>query len=338
MASKIFKAILALVFLVAFFVPLGVWMLSTPVSENDGIVYYEVRPGSSVFKIGDELHKRGLVRNGTFFARLVQLMEKDRSIKMGYYELRKNMSAFEIIEKLNDGSGLLFTVPEGKNIYEIAELLAEGGYVSESEFIAAAKNDKLLKRYNINAKSFEGYLFPSTYYISAISNEYRFIDAMVSKFEKEVRTDKLSRRLEEIGLTMQQMLTIASIIEKEAKVEGEKADVASVIYNRMKKDMRLEMCSTALYAKAREKGRALKSSDDFKLMKSDLKRRDPYNTYVYSGVPPAPICNPSKSSIIAALYPSKTDYLFFVSDNTGSHKFSKDYRTHMKYVRKYQRD
>lgn len=218
------------------------------------------------------------------------------------------------------------TIPEGLNLQQIAALVAQAGFGNEFGFLMAAANISFVQEKGIDAETFEGYLFPDTYYFPGKARPEIIITAMVQRFWT-VFTPEWKKRCRELGFSIHEMVTLASIIEKETGAADERPVISSVFHNRLKKRMRLESDPTVIYR--------IKDFDG-NLTRRDLNAPDPYNTYRIRGLPPGPIANPGHESLKAALYPADTPYLYFVSKNDKTHHFSADIEEHNRAVRKYQ--
>ena len=217
-------------------------------------------------------------------------------------------------------------VPEGYNLYQIGWTLSGTPLISEPhEFIDLVKNKQYVHSLGIDADTLEGYLFPDTYYLPKGIKLEDIPKKMVQRY-KVVFSDSKRKRAEELGFTEQQIITLASIVEKEAKVDSERKLISAVYHNRLKQGMKLQADPTAVYGT---------KAWITRVTKEDLKRRSPYNTYLHKGLPPGPIANPGEGAILAALYPENVDYLFFVAQGDGSHFFSKDFGSHEKAINRY---
>ncbi|MCX6112619.1 MAG: endolytic transglycosylase MltG, partial [Proteobacteria bacterium] len=250
------------------------------------------------------------------FLLLARLRHAGSKIKSGELRFYKNMNPLEVLDNLLNGIPVLysFTVPEGFNMYQIAQILEEKGIIKHaSDFITASKDKKIVKELGIKADSVEGYLFPDTYTVEKVRDVKTLIKLMYKKY-KQIFTPQMIERAHELGLTEYEIITLASIIEKETGAVDERRKIASVFYNRIKKGMRLQSDPTTIYG--------LWDTYRGNLTKDDLQKYTPYNTYKIFGLPPGPIASPGKESIMAALYPEKTNYLFFVSKNDGTHTFT----------------
>lgn len=335
--SRILKSLITITVLIFFISPAALWFFSRPIEEgNTKSVYFKIERGQSVTTISGNLKKENLIRNALFFKAMSRILRKDRSLKSGYYKLNKAMSAFVIINMLNDGNVVLekYTVAEGKNMYEVALILERASLLKAEEFLRVASDTTFLRKIGIEAKTAEGYLYPSTYYIAKGNDAKAFVEMMFNHFKEVVAVSSLNKRAKEMGLTAHEIIIIASIIEKESVVESERPFVSSVIYNRLKKGMPLQMDPTVIYAKTIRNGRAIENPN---ITIADLRKPHAYNTYTVKRLPEGPICSPSLSSITAALYPAKSDYLYFVATGNGTHIFSDNYKTHKAYVEQYQK-
>jgi len=238
------------------------------------------------------------------------------------------MAPIKILNILTKGIVIThsITIPEGFTIKQIAQLLDQNGITNGDEFLRLAKEPEIVKRYGISAPSLEGYLYPDTYKFASHLPPWRIIHTMVMRF-KQV-TSPLRERARQKGMKFEDVITLASIVEKETALDSERPIIASVFLNRLKRGIRLESDPTTIYGI---------ENFDGNLKKSDLTRRTPYNTYVIKGLPPGPISNPGLKSIEAVLNPADTDYLYFVSKNDGSHYFSRTLQEHNRAVYRYQK-
>jgi UPF0755 protein len=220
-----------------------------------------------------------------------------------------------------------FAVPEGYSTFQIAELLEQRKLFSKNAFLSACNNPSLLGQLGIEGPSVEGYLHPSTYDITPSMSEVDLVRKMVMQFRKNIGTE-FAEKAKALRMTPRQVLTLASMIEKEAVVPDERPLISSVFYNRLKMKMPLQSDPTAVYRLRAFAGR---------VSKQDLQHHSPYNTYLIQGLPPGPIGNPGKSSIDAALHPARTDFLYFVAKMDGTHHFSTNLADHNLAVRRYLR-
>jgi UPF0755 protein len=238
------------------------------------------------------------------------------------------MTPIQIMEKMVKGQVELYklTVPEGLNIYQIADRVVRAGFAENAAFIAAATHADLARKNGIPAETCEGYLFPETYYFPKTVKVETIISTMVKRFWKVFNT-AWKERANQLGFSIHQIVTLASIIEKETGASFERPLISSVFHNRLKRKMRLESDPTVIYG--------LKDFDG-NLKRAHLETPTPYNTYKIMGLPVGPIANPGKKSLKAALYPADTKFIYFVSKKDRTHKFSTNLKDHNQAVRKYQ--
>lgn len=286
--------------------------------------------GSSVKQISLKLKEEGLIKNSYLFRIAVFLTGNYTRMKSGEYRLHNRMSLLQIINIISSGKVVVheITIPEGFNIYQIASILKKENLIeSEDEFIAESKDQELLRSAGIKADSAEGYLFPDTYrFLKGIPT--REIIATMIRRHREIWTPEMEKRAEKLRLSHHDVVILASIIEKEANRVDEMPFISSVFHNRLKRGIPLQSDPTVIYA--------IWDRFDGDLKKEDLLVESPYNTYRKKGLPPGPICNPGRDAILAALYPARTPYLYFVSKNDGSHYFSSNIEDHSKAVYRYQ--
>jgi len=217
------------------------------------------------------------------------------------------------------------TIPEGYRIIEIGDILVKNGLADKEKFLEQTKNTKLLKE--ISTGSLEGYLFPETYHFGKFTDEKTIVKKMVDTFKERTLKQEFLNRAKEMGFSFHEIITLASLIEKETGKDSERKQISSVFHNRLKKNMLLQTDPTVIYAI---------ENFDGNIKKRHLKIDSPYNTYRYKGLPPGPISSPGLKSIVAALYPANTSNLYFVSRRDGSHQFSSTLNQHNEAVQKYQ--
>ena len=299
-------------------------------SKSPQIKVIEISKGMNAKEIAHLLKEEGLIKNGLAFRVLAKVKGVENRLQAGEYELSSSLNLSRILSKLEKGEVLArpFTIPEGYNICQIAQILEEKVLAGKERFIALTEDAKFISQFGIQAKSLEGYLFPETYRVSKGMEEEEIVKLMVSQFNKNV-TKKDSQRTKEIGFTFHQIIILASIIEKETSASEERALISAVFHNRLKAKRPLQSDPTVIYA--------LGEAFDGDLKKEHLRIDSPYNTYRYRGLPPGPIGNPGKKAIQAALYPADVDYLYFVSRNDGTHAFSFSLEEHNRAVWKYQK-
>ncbi|MDW8002054.1 MAG: endolytic transglycosylase MltG [Deltaproteobacteria bacterium] len=302
-------------------------LISVPSSLNeDDKVTVVLRMGLGVYDIAKLLEEKELINSKYLFVFTSFLFGS--KLFAGEYELSKDMSILEIVDTLRKGKRKIYVVKiiEGSDIFQCARMLEENLNIKKEDFLKLAKDKNFLKELNIQSPSLEGYLFPDTYYYSKEIAFEDLIRRIVQRRLRYFQDERIKKRMQDLGLGIHEILTLASLIEKEAKIEKEKPLISAVFHNRLKLNMPLECDPTVLYG-IEKKG---------PITKTDLKRKTEYNTYTFRGLPPGPICNPSTSSIDAAIFPADVDYLYFVAKNDGTHVFSKDLKEHERYVSIYQ--
>ena len=291
-----------------------------------------IPPGSNAGNVARLLKEQGLLHTKLPFRLWLRRYNLDRSLKAGEYRFSGGTTPIEIAERLSRGDIYFrsITIPEGLTAQETVELLARTGFGDREKLEALLLRTGLIQDLNPSAKNLEGYLFPETYRFGRRDDEEAVIGAMVNQFR-----NRIDRILKESplpdGWSIAHIVTLASMIEKEVKTPSEQPIVASVIFNRLRRNMTLGIDATIIYAMK------LAGTWNGNIRRSDLQMESPYNTYIHRGLPPGPICSPGESTIRAALNPEKTDYLYYVSKNDGTHQFSKDLRSHNNAVNRYQR-
>lgn len=285
-----------------------------------------VKGGMSLKQVAGELERKEIISNRTIFRLCAKILGYGRNIKAGEYRLSSRMSPVTILEKLTKGEMITYpvTIPEGFTKEKIADLLDKKKLVNRREFLSLTDNSDLLKPYNISSPSLEGYLYPDTYQFVRGTPASVAVETMVKRFLQV--TEEVRKEAEKMG--MEKVIILASIVEKETANPAERPIIASVFLNRLKRRMRLDSDPTVIYGIKDFNGN---------LTRKDLARATPYNTYIIRGLPPGPIANPGFKSIEAVLHPARTDYLYFVSKNNGSHYFSRTLSEHNRAVRIYQK-
>jgi len=291
-------------------------------------VEFQVRSGEAFSTINYRLKKNNLIDNPKIFYRYCQLNGLLTQFKSGHFLIKKGSSSLDIIDLLLKGHSIApkFTIPEGKNLFEIGKILERKKICSYNSFIKEAKNKHFAHSFGIPADSFEGYLYPDTYRFNPRTPARQIIKTMTNVFFRKVKNLGINRSPQ--GLHA--LVTLASIVEKETGASFERPTISGVFHNRLKKRMRLQSDPTTIYG----------IYENFKgnLRKKHLLQKTPYNTYKIYGLPYGPISNPGLESLKAAKNPEKHQYLYFVSKNDGTHKFSKSYREHSKAVVQFQKN
>jgi UPF0755 protein len=320
---------LSVIFLLLVFLLLSIGLFwVSPAKKGAESQVVVVAEGEPPAQVAEDLHRRGVISSRRLFMLWVKALGLGKKIKAGEYSLGPGDSPAAILGKLTKGLILLHpvTIPEGFTRTQIAHLLSEKGLVEREKFLSLTQDPDVLKRYGIPGINLEGYLFPDTYHFGKGISVQTIVDAMVKRFVQ--LTAPLEKRAEESGMEMKVVVILASIVEKETGLGEERPLIASVFLNRLKKGMRLESDPTVIYGI---------EEFDGNLRKKDLTQETPYNTYVIQGLTPGPISNPGLDSMKAVLFPAKTDYLYFVSKNDGSHQFSKTLAEHNRAVSMYQK-
>jgi len=291
-------------------------------------VEVRVEQGDSLATVVRKLRDQRLIANGFLFSLWARLNGLEKKIHQGLYRFETRVPPREILDRLVTGRGIFqtVTIPEGLTIKEIAELLDKMQIANKYKFIEEAANPTLLATLGLSEKGLEGYLFPSTYHFTPATSEKDIISAMVEQFRK-ISMPLLNQRDDTSSLSSHEILTLASIIEKETGVDSERPLVSAVFHNRLKRLMPLQSDPTVIYGIKEFNGN---------LTRKNLQDSSPYNTYRITALPPGPICNPGLSSIRAALQPAQVPYLYFVSKNDGTHLFSATIEAHNQAVKLYQ--
>ena len=319
--KKFLLFLFAIFLLAACYLAYGLLLPITPSGQQ----FVLLRQGSSARSIAKQLQQEGVIRSWPAF--MLMHYYKVRPLQAGEYLFDQPANAIQVYRRLARGDVYVRTVviPEGYNIFDIAQAVEAAGLGSVQEFINLARSQRaLIADLDPEAKSLEGYLFPDTYKFMRTQSLEDVASAMVRRFRQEARA---------LGLNsdVHRVVTMASIVEKETSVPEERPLVASVYYNRLAHNMGLYADPTVAYA-ALLAGRYRGA-----IFQSDLQFKSPYNTYRYRGLPPGPIANPGRASLQAAMQPANTDYFYFVSDNNGHHRFARNSREHGRNVALYRR-
>lgn len=307
------------------------WLVLVPVDPlgQGAVKSVEVPEGATFRQVAEQLRREGLLRSPWGLLLLGKLTLSERRIPAGEYVLRTDMRPKEILAELRSGRVVLHqvTIPEGYTAVQIAELLGQKGIGDSAEFLRLVRDRDFIRSLNVEDVSLEGYLFPSTYKFARRARTQDIIGAMVGGLW-QVLTPELRARAKEVNMSLHDVLTLASVIEKETGVESERELISAVFHNRLRRNIPLQSDPTIIYAL---------QDFDGNLKKKDLALNSPYNTYRYPGLPPGPIASPGAGAIRAALYPVHTTFLYFVSRNDGTHHFSSTLAEHNRAVEQYQR-
>lgn len=268
--------------------------------------------GATGKQVAALLASKGLIWSAPLFDTYVRVIGREHAIKSGLYRIDYRWLTPWIARAIISGKSVMvkITIPEGFTAAQVAERFSSAGFGSAGRFVKIAADKKM-----------EGYLFPETYFFEPGTSPEKILDKMKQEFDRRF-TDTVKAQAKRFGLDPQQTVVLASIVEREAQVDGERRHVSGVFHNRLRKGWLLESCATVDYALGRHKRE--------RLTYADLKVRSPYNTYMYRGLPPGPICNPGLPSLLAAADPEKTEDMFFVTTGTGTHRFSRYLGEHLK--------
>ena len=284
------------------------------------IVRVTIPPGSSFRAAADSLHHAGLVSAPRLFRLYAQITGRDRDIKAGTYGLQREMGWSALVTALHEGQGLerRLTIPEGWSIREIAPALAKALGAPVDSVDSAMRDTALLRSLDVPTQTLEGYLFPDTYVFAYGTSPRAAVREMVQRFE-QVWDPRWDERLQQLAMSRNDIVALASIIEKEARLPEERPVISAVYHNRLKAQMPLQADPTIQYALGEHHDR---------VTYHDLEVESPYNTYRHPGLPPGPIASPGRASMEAALYPASVPYLYFVADTDGHHEFRTTFQEH----------
>jgi peptidoglycan lytic transglycosylase G len=287
-----------------------------------------IRAGESLTGAARDLANAGVVRSSIAFVVYAELTGQANLLKPGDYAFAGGERVSDILRHLVNGDfmSVTVTIPEGMTVHQIGERLEQAGLVCDNAFDAAAHDGPIPRAMGLGPLGAEGFLFPATYRFSPLAGTNRVLMTMLGRFY-ELLTPQVEERMFELGMNAREVVTMASIVEKEAKVAGERPVIASVFYNRLALGMPLQSDPTAQYNFAGESERA----------RTAVRAISAFNTYSIAGLPPGPIANPGFSSIRAALYPARTDYLYFVARNDGTHIFSRSFKEHERAIQEVRR-
>ena len=309
----------------------GLWLWSyavTPMPMRSELQVL-IPPKTSLAGIARILAENGVIPPGRGFYVLARVSRLSQRLQAGEYRFSPGQTPYHILRALAAGATVRWsvTIPEGSNIYQLADILSQGGWGERELFLELARDPEIIARYGVRAASLEGYLFPDTYQLVRGQNPREIIALMLER-GRQVRQELGDLRDNPLGLTPHEVLTLASIVEKETAAPEERPLIAQVFLNRLRQGMRLQTDPTVIYGLADFNGN---------LTRKDLQTLTPYNTYLINGLPPGPIANPGRAAIVAVLHPAPSSYLYFVSKNDGTHYFSNDLAEHNRAVFTYQK-
>lgn len=303
--------------------------LLVPIADGGGDIPFEIIERESLTAVASRLARNGVIHNRFEFVLLGRVTGRDRQLQPGEYVLSPSMRPLDMLEHFRRGAVVLHpvTIPEGYTVRQIADAFGEAGIGDPDQLRVLAESSEFARELGIEASTLEGYLFPDTYALPRRIGSADILRRMVERF-REVYQSAWVSRTAEMGLTQHQVVTLASIIEKETGAGHERPVISAVFHNRLRMRMPLQSDPTVIYP--------IKNFDG-NLRKVDLIRDHPYNTYRRRGLPPGPIANPGRDALEAALYPASVEYLFFVARNDGTHQFSRTLREHNRAVNQFQR-
>ncbi|MGH2569451.1 MAG: endolytic transglycosylase MltG [Bacteroidota bacterium] len=329
-SRKFLWVILPPLTLVGLILMAGGWLFWWPNRFEGAEKVFVVSRGAAFEAVVDSLVAAGVVSNRTSFEHAGRLLGITRTIKVGKYHFKSGMSNLAILHDLRDGLSnypIAVRVDEGARLLRVGSKFSRELGIDSTEFVSLSRNNDFIKSLGVDAPTLEGYLLPDTYNFYWQTREVDVLRALVESFQ-EFYADSLRTRQEQLGMTQYEVITLASIVEGETSVDVERATIAGVYQNRLRRRMMLQADPTIQY---------VIPDGPRRLMYSDLKVDSPYNTYRYSGLPPGPVNNPGRKSILAVLYPERHQYLYFVADGTGGHRFSKTYSEHQRAVRNWRK-
>jgi len=304
------------------------WLTFAPTGGSGETGRVVVPPGASFGTVTDTLVTRGVVTHRTWFKILARVRGLDRAVQAGAYEFRPGESAWRVLEILKSGKTATtrFTVPEGIPLLELAQLAQSRLGIPADSLLAAARDTSAVAQLGIDGNDLEGFLFPETYQVPMYSSAPELVRIMAREFARSWKPE-WDARLSALGLSRRQAVTLASIVEGEARVDAERETIAAVYQNRIRIGMALQADPTVQYAIEKKTGHPKP-----RLFDKDYLIPSPYNTYLHPGLPPGPVNSPGLRSIEATLYPANVPYLYFVAGPDGHHTFSRTYEEHLRAV------
>jgi UPF0755 protein len=325
--------LLSIFFLLTVVLSFALFCVTAPSLEKTREIAVEIPQGTSLNKISALLEETGAIRGRLRFKVLAKLLKMERNLKFGEYRFMLPMTPIALLRKIASGDVIayLITFPEGITIFDVAQNIERAGLIPESAVLQKAADEQFAALLGIEGESLEGYLFPETYKFNRGSSPEIILRRMVDRFNKVFNQD-MEKQAAALGLSKKDLITLASLVEKETGRADEKPLIAAVFLNRLEKGMRLDCDPTVIYSLKLEN-----RTFNERLNKNHLKKESPYNTYLNVGLPPGPICSPGLDSMQAVLHPAKVSYLYFVSKNDGTHQFSETLEEHNRAVNAYQR-
>lgn len=306
----------------------GWWHLTTPLQPAQETII-DIAPGSSLIRVADELQQKNIIRQALILRLLAKWNGQEQQIQAGKYLFSTPATPADVLDRLVRGDVIRvgLTIPEGFTLRQIARRIAESGFGDQATLLELAYDADFIAALGVEATSLEGYLFPETYNFVPGTSERSLLRMMVEQFYRTL-TDEIREAAQQLGLTLHEHVTLASLIEKETGLTEEMPLIASVFHNRLEANMRLQTDPTAVY-----------DLEDFSgpVTRAHLSNPSPYNTYLIRGLPPGPIASPGLAALKAAVFPAITDYYYFVSKRDGSHHFSRNLKEHNQAIQRYLR-
>lgn len=301
--------------------------------ERNSPKEFTIEKGEPFSKVVDDLFHKEIIGSSSSFKIVAFLYGASTKVKAGKYLIENGLNYFQLVKLLirgARGNQVLVTIPEGIWQHNLAKLLERKLKVSSKKFMKLSKDRSFLNSLHVVANNLEGYLLPNTYYFYENSSTKDVIRKLKTEMDKIFTEPAVIKQMVKLDMNKHEILTLASIVDGETNKESEFKLIAGVYYNRLRRGILLQADPTIQYLKRNRKSRN-------KVYYKDLEINSPYNTYKYKGLPPGPINNPGKDAILATIFPAKTDYIFFVADGTGGHKFAKKNSEHNRNVRAYRR-
>ncbi|MFC1538051.1 endolytic transglycosylase MltG [Candidatus Latescibacterota bacterium] len=312
----------------ALFVQLETITVSMGDDEN---IFFEIESGMTAGEIAEKLHEKNIIRSVGYFKLVSKIFGLSKQFKAGNHIINDAKSVrglAKLFTRIPPGRpDIKLTIIEGLNLWEIASVIASATGIDSTEFITLVTDKHTAKEQKVDNDTLEGYLYPDTYFIRPDTSPIELMSRLVDRFN-DVFADSLRERAAELGMSINEVVTLSSIIETEVQQDEERAIVSQVFHRRLELKRPLEANPTIQYAIGSKR----------RVLDADLDIDSPYNTYKNRGLPPGPIACPGRKSIIAALYPANTKYLYFMADGKGGHVFSTSLNEHNRAVRQYKRE
>ncbi len=325
---SIFIGFWSIITAILLYIFLGANYYGTPAPKS-----FEVKPGDTFRKVVQSLYEEDVIPNPTNMNIVVFLCGAETDLKSGHYNIPNGSNYFELVDFFVKGTPakqILVTIPEGIWQHKLSDILVEDLGIDGNLFMALSNDKQYLSSLNISGDHLEGYLLPNTYYFYEGSSTTDIIEKLKYEMDKIFEADSVIEKMSKLGYSKNEILTLASIIDGETNKDSELKLISGVYHNRLKKGIRLQADPTIQYLKRHRRS-------NNKVYFKDLEIDSPYNTYKRRGLPPSPINNPGKNAVLAAIFPEITEYIFFVADGTGGHKFATKLREHNRNVSAYRR-